>query len=106
MSLHTDLELYGKDYFFGSSKDLVSSNILSQLQVIKHFPAFFNEVEGHSIGASVSLTELGGVMKHLERDKILGSDGLPVYFSITFFFISLEKNLWIWWNFQGWRVTC
>ena len=73
VSSHRDLELEGKDYFFCSFKDLGSSNILSQSQVIKHFIAFFNEVEGHSIGASVSRTELGGVLKHLERDKILGT---------------------------------
>lgn len=81
---HNDISAAVVDLFRGFFKDLGTSRIADQLQVIKLFPRLFSSEDSLSIGRPVTMAEIERVLKMCAKEKSLGPDGWTVEFYLGF----------------------
>jgi len=81
------------DYFGTLFRDPKTTDIVSQLRVVKHFPRFFTVEEGAYIGRLVILVEVEEVLKNFKKDKSHSPNGWTVEFYLHFFDLLGEEIL-------------
>ena len=77
VSSHGDLETFSIDFFSSNFHDrgIGDSNIISQLEVIKHYPSLFSLEERMEIVKVVTLEEIEEVLKKYSKGKSPRPDG-------------------------------
>lgn len=62
------------------------ATILEVIRIVRTLPRFVEEEEEEALNKTVTLEEIEVALKWFKKDKILGLDGWPIKFYLTFFY--------------------